>query len=243
MLLTDKKIGSSRAYFSKNLILALLSWVSFNLFLSTLYQTNYLNDNYFLLAIFVLIALYKSSYELKIESKGITIIRNGTVTANIIFSKVLNYEYSNRLLRIFTTDGAIFKIKLIKVSERDAQKLVGFISEQFEKKPIEESTYIPNFVALKDRIINLVYAVGLSSYAAYGLYIDDMYMGDGVHLVGKSVYFMFAAMMSAVIVMLTVLFDHYDRRDNEQMYRSIASFFKFTGWFLFIVAYITSFGS
>jgi heme A synthase len=68
-----------------------------------------------------------------------------------------------------------------------------------------------------------------------------MYMGKGVHLEGGAVHLMFAAMMSAVIVLLTVLFDHYDRRDNEQMYRSIASFFKFTGWFLFILAYLISF--
>ena len=49
---------------------------------------------------------------------------------------------------------------------------------------------------------------------------------------------MFAAMMSAVLVMLTVIIDHYDRRDNEQMYRSISSFLKFTGWTFYILAYL-----
>ena len=125
----------------------------------------------------MIVAIYKSSYELKIKNGSITIIRNGTVTANVHFPKVLNYEYVNRLLKIYTVDGAIFKIKLVKVSDKDSQHVVQLITENFNKRPHQESTYIPNVVEFKERIINLVYAVMLSSYAGYGLYTDDIYMG------------------------------------------------------------------
>ncbi len=238
MSVVDKTIKRSKIYFIKNLITALLCWVSLNLIISIISETSSLNDNYFLLAVFVLIAVYKSSYELKINSGSITIVRNGTVTANIIYSNVLNYEYVDRLLKIYTTDGAIFKIKLVKVSDKDSQYIIQFITEKFNRRAPKESTYIPNVVELKERIVNLVYGVMLSAHAGYGLYIGDIYVGQGLHMVGSAAYLTFVAMMSAVIVMLTVIFDHYDRRDNEQMYRSISSFFKFTGWFFYILACI-----
>jgi hypothetical protein len=44
---------------------------------------------------------------------------------------------------------------------------------------------------------------------------------------------MYGAMLCACVVLLSVVADHYDRRDNEQHYRTLADVGKCIGWGLF----------
>ena len=46
---------------------------------------------------------------------------------------------------------------------------------------------------------------------------------------------MFGAMVCACLIMLSVIVDHYDKRNNERNYRTFAEIFKIMGWG-FIVA-------
>lgn len=49
---------------------------------------------------------------------------------------------------------------------------------------------------------------------------------------------MYGAMICACLVMLSVVADHYDRRNNEISYRVLANLFRFCGWALFVVSLI-----
>jgi len=51
---------------------------------------------------------------------------------------------------------------------------------------------------------------------------------------------MYAAFVCACIVMLSVVIDHYDKRDNEHKYQAIGRFFEYSGWGLFAIALITA---
>ena len=57
--------------------------------------------------------------------------------------------------------------------------------------------------------------------------------GGGVHLHDGSAWIMYAAMICACLVMLSVVLDHYDRRNNERHYRAFATAGEFAGWILF----------
>lgn len=53
---------------------------------------------------------------------------------------------------------------------------------------------------------------------------------------GITAWLMYGAMTCACLVMLSVVVDHYDRRDNETSYRRFARTFRIVGWALFAVA-------
>lgn len=52
---------------------------------------------------------------------------------------------------------------------------------------------------------------------------------------------MCAAAVCAVAVLLAVIVDHYDRRDNERHYQAFGKFFRQAGWGLFAGALLTDF--
>ena len=47
---------------------------------------------------------------------------------------------------------------------------------------------------------------------------------------------MYGAMTCACLVMLSVVLDHYDRRDNERRYRVFAVWGESVGWTLFALS-------
>jgi hypothetical protein len=57
---------------------------------------------------------------------------------------------------------------------------------------------------------------------------------------------MYAAMVCACAVLLSVVADHYDRRNNEINYRRFARIGKISGWLLFFLSlalYALGFGA
>jgi len=49
---------------------------------------------------------------------------------------------------------------------------------------------------------------------------------------------MYGAFVCASVVMLSVIVDHYDKRDNEATYQNFANIFRFAGWGFFILSMI-----
>ena len=47
---------------------------------------------------------------------------------------------------------------------------------------------------------------------------------------------MYGAMICAALVLMSVVVDHYDRRNNEGQYRTFARIFQILGWTLFATA-------
>ncbi|ACX96867.1 hypothetical protein Hneap_2046 [Halothiobacillus neapolitanus c2] len=98
-------------------------------------------------------------------------------------------------------------------------------------------------------MINTLFSVFLLSYGSYGIWFNDLYIpipskhghNTGIHLHDLSAWVMYGAFISASLVMLAVVFDHYDKRDNEINYKRIADLFRVIGWNFFSLSLMIAF--
>lgn len=104
----------------------------------------------------------------------------------------------------------------------------------------EHGRYIPNHIPIRDRIEYLCVSVVLLSYGGYGIWVNDIYLPRkrfrGIHLHDVPAWVMFGAILCACVMMISVVADHYDTRDNEHQYRAVADACKYLGLGLFAVA-------
>lgn len=121
-------------------------------------------------------------------------------------------------------------------SERDADE---FEDERPPQRRYDESgRYVPNHIPLGERKSYLVFSTLLFAYGTYGVWVNDLYLPGrgGLHLYDLSAWSMYGAILCACLVMLLVIVDHYDRRDNELNYWFIGRVLKGLGWFCFTVS-------
>lgn len=100
--------------------------------------------------------------------------------------------------------------------------------------------YIPNKIPLEIRKLNIGISLLLLGYGGYGIYVNDLYLPSrrsrGVHLHDEPALIMYGAFICGSLVMLSVVIDHYDKRDNEHKYHIFAQICKYLGWGLFGLA-------
>ena len=97
--------------------------------------------------------------------------------------------------------------------------------------------YTPNHIPAKERIGHIVFSMLLFCYGSYGVWVNDLYVpgkrSRGIHLHDVPAWIMYGAIITACLVMLSVVVDHYDHRNNETRYRLFARIGKYVGWGLF----------
>lgn len=103
--------------------------------------------------------------------------------------------------------------------------------------------YVPNKIPKGERVFNLLWAFGLICYGVWGLVKGELWIpalrgGDGLIVTGFSLVLMLIAILVGVLNLLIPVFDHYDRRDNESMYRLLSNVF--TGVSVFLIVLSTS---
>jgi hypothetical protein len=102
--------------------------------------------------------------------------------------------------------------------------------------------YKPNHIPADERLKNLVFSILLFVYGSYGVWVNDLYMpgrrSRGIHLHDVPAWIMYGAMICACLVMLSVVVDHYDKRNNETNYKFFADIFRFFGWVFFALSLI-----
>jgi hypothetical protein len=101
----------------------------------------------------------------------------------------------------------------------------------------------PNRIPRSERAINVLYALVILGLGALGMFKGELLLPGkrtagpaGVAMQGLAAWLMYAAMACAVCVLLSTVLDHYDRRDNEAVYRQVARVGKVIGWVLFALA-------
>ena len=113
------------------------------------------------------------------------------------------------------------------------------LEEALEPQPKFDANgrYIPNQIPSGERTSHVLLSLALFAYGSYGVRVNDLYVpgkhGRGVHLHDTPAWVMYGAMICACLVMLSVVLDHYDRRNNERHYRAFAAAGEFVGWTLF----------
>lgn len=105
----------------------------------------------------------------------------------------------------------------------------------------------PNQIPRSTRILNSLYAAGLTCYLGYGLWIDDIYVpakrGYGTHFQGPSAWWLAIALALLATHLLVEVIDHYDRRNNERTYthlKELAVWFSATFYVAALISHMTS---
>lgn len=106
----------------------------------------------------------------------------------------------------------------------------------------QEKKYTPNYIDKAERTLNIWFSIVLFVYGSYGVWVNDLYLPGkrtrGIHLHDVPAWIMYAAIICACFVMLSVVIDHYDRRDNEINYRRFAAVGRYLGWGLFVLSLV-----
>ncbi len=99
--------------------------------------------------------------------------------------------------------------------------------------------HTPNHISLGERVFHVLLSLFLIGYGSLGFLADDLYLPGkrrGVHLHGAPALLMLIAMLLASAALLSVVVDHYDRRDNERYYRFFARVGEGAAWTFFALA-------
>lgn len=98
---------------------------------------------------------------------------------------------------------------------------------------IMTNLHTPNHIPAGERVRNAIFSVLLLAYGSYGVWINDLYIpgkrSKGIHLHDVPAWIMYGAIICACLVMLSVVVDHYDQRNNETNYKLFATTFKYLG--------------
>jgi hypothetical protein len=103
--------------------------------------------------------------------------------------------------------------------------------------------HTPNQIPRVERLLNLLYALVILALGTLGLFKGELLLPgkrtsgpNGAALQGLPAWLMYGAMACAIGVLLLSVVDHYDRRNNEALYRRLARVGKIAGWSLFALA-------
>jgi hypothetical protein len=103
--------------------------------------------------------------------------------------------------------------------------------------PSNSEGHQPNSFPLKERVENMMLSIALVVYGGVGIWMDDLYLpakrSKGIHMHGVSAWIMYAAMLCGAAVMLSVVIDHYDRRNNEHRYVAFQKNTAIVAWTFF----------
>lgn len=112
----------------------------------------------------------------------------------------------------------------------------------YKKQKKSGTKHSPNHIPANERAKCLLFSVGLILYGTFGFYIDDLYVpgkrSRGLHFHGIPCLVMYLAFLFAAITFLSVVVDHYDKRNNETNYQKFSKACRLIGWALFFAAII-----
>lgn len=100
-------------------------------------------------------------------------------------------------------------------------------------------SYTPNQIPLHKRMLRAGGATFLLAYGIVSLRMDDFVIPGkrgAIHLHGLPGWILFAALIVAAAAMVSAIIDHYDRRNNESLYRNIEEWGAKAGAALFALA-------
>ena len=100
----------------------------------------------------------------------------------------------------------------------------------------------PNHIPAEDRLLSIIFSTFMFLYGTIGLINDDIYIPGkrrpGTHFHGEPAWILYGAFICAVANMMSVVVDHYDKRNNETNYKLFSKATRVAGWTLFILALV-----
>lgn len=104
--------------------------------------------------------------------------------------------------------------------------------------------HYPNQISQPLRRKYLLQSLGIALYAIFGLCVGKVAIPirfQAYTFEGGAALALVSAMFMAIFNMLSVVIDHYDKRDNEHIYERFARLTYILGWAFFVLAIILKF--
>jgi len=101
----------------------------------------------------------------------------------------------------------------------------------------EEGNYIPNSISIGNRLFSIAFSFALLIYGAHGVYSNDLYAPgkrDGIHFSGSATWLVLASIICLCVSLISIVIDHYDKRDNENQYYEFGKSIRLLGTSLFV---------
>ena len=100
--------------------------------------------------------------------------------------------------------------------------------------------HTPNHIPASARIKYVLLSLALFAYGTYDVMVNDLHVPGkrrrGIHLHDAPVWVMYGAIICACLVMLSIVVDHYDKRDTEIHYERFARTFTMLGLSFFVLS-------
>ena len=125
----------------------------------------------------------------------------------------------------------------------------GVAYSKAQRDKTRRKPYIPNSIPTRTRAFHVGASLLLLAYGSYSLGRNSLYLPtkirkyggpyrryDYLHLQDAAAWLMVAAFVCAAALMLSVVLDHYDERNNEAYYQRAAQVLRWLGWSFFILA-------
>ncbi len=98
----------------------------------------------------------------------------------------------------------------------------------------------PNHIPFGERVINIILSAIIFGYGTYGVLTDDIYIpgrsAGGTHFHGEPTWILYGAFLCTAANLMSVVVDHYDKRNNVKNYKLFARLTQVAAWTLFILA-------
>ena len=150
-------------------------------------------------------------------------------------------------LGAMTLLGAMLALMATVAIYRDRGRVFGQPQASIATPALEvfSTDYVPNKIPMSKRTWHIFLFVLLLCYGALGLYLDVLYIpgkrGNGIHLHSHAAWIMYAAILCACANLISVVADHYDRRNNEVRYINFAFYAESAAWLLFFISLATGY--
>lgn len=93
-------------------------------------------------------------------------------------------------------------------------------------KDSKENTYSPNHISTKERTKCILLAAALLMYGVFAWYRGEVYIpdrsGDGIRFTVTACTLIYCGLITGAANCISVVVDHYDKRNNEANYRKFA---------------------
>jgi hypothetical protein len=100
----------------------------------------------------------------------------------------------------------------------------------------------PNKIPWQTRLYYMIASPVLLLYGTFGLIYDDIYIpgkrSRGIHFHGYTAIIVYFVFLFAISNMVSVIIDHFDKRDNEINYKYFAKVTSGIALALFVVAFV-----
>lgn len=216
-------LRASNSYYLKSVGFAVAYWVAFNIFTGLISGNHSLNDNYFVLFVLFLIAIFKSVYRVTYSGGLISISRFGMIASNVDLSEATKVVVEDKKIVIYCSGDTRYHILIDRLPKSELDLVVSTL--QHTKSSPSATFESPKETIQKENISGMVTYIITSGIAFFG-YGGISLISDKFYLPKRRViqaselgmdfyYYAGACLLIGVLFVLIGYFKYRSTRGNQ----------------------------